>query len=325
VAGTRARSAPHKSMQLECRYTFHLPPGNRLLVRRSRGDSPEEWRFATDRSDVTVILEIPASESGGDQDAPLRIARNEHEGWEVWQLAWLKVYVLTEEEHPWPQGLPDLQRDRQIDLLAEAAASGFLRAVRWRHEQYWLPDDLTLSTAGASVEYYQAGERIPHGRIQGTARVPAIETALSESSGQTIEEDLRKNRQATLPEVLLLDAMLYRRVRDYRVALMLAAFSLEMALIKLLKTRLGHDMVASKKDIERLERVSNRFLSTVLLGLLHIGDGTFRQRCGKVFDLRNQVVHGKRESVTPEEAANAIDAAKMMLGFVLENTSSTSP
>ena len=213
-------------MQLECRYTFHLPPGKRLLVRRSRGQSPEEWRFATDRSDVIVIVEIPAKESAKGQEASLKVAWNDPEGWEVWAIPHFKVYVLTEHDmdadgdHPWRESLPGIES--QIDPLATAAASNFLRTVRWRAGQYWLPEHLALSEASASIEFYEGGQRIPYGRFELPASLPATATALSQSSRETIEEDLRNNRQPTLPEVLLLDAMLYGSLTDYRVALMLA-------------------------------------------------------------------------------------------------------
>jgi hypothetical protein len=258
------------------------------------------------------------------------VAWNEAERWEVWAIPHFKVYVLTEhemgtdEDHPWRESLPGVQS--QIDPLATAAASNFLRAVRWRTGQYWLPKHLTLSKARASVEFYQAGERVPYGRFELEARAPATETALSHSSRETVEEDLRNNRQATLPEVLLLDAMLYRSVRDYRVALMLGAISLETALITLLRRRLAERRVATASQIDKfLEETSNRLLSTVGLSLVGVGDDAFRDGSRKVFELRNDVIHGKRKSSpTQQEATSAIHAAKTMLAFLLENAPSTS-
>jgi hypothetical protein len=114
--------------------------------------------------------------------------------------------------------------------------------------------------------------------------------------------------------------MRYAREGDYRVALVLAAISLETALVRLLRRRLVQRRVATASQIDKfLEEMSNRLLSSVVLGLLRIGDTSLRERCRRVFDLRNQVVHGKRGAVRREEAGEAIATAGAIVELALES------
>ena len=306
-------------MQLECRYIFSLPEGSELLVKRQQGDSPVEWRFDTGGG-ATVVVEVPARQANDTQGAPMKIAWSQAEGWEVWALPRFRVNVLTknELERPDPQLLESIRSavQEKSDPIAIDAASRFLRTARWRTEQFWLPERLTLSSAVSTVEYYLDGKRIPLGLINLQASVAPVETALSQSSGQTVRKDLASHAEPALYETLLLDAMLYRSLGDYRVALVLAAISLEAALSKLLRSHLTQRDVATQSQIDKfLDNTSNRLLCTVMLGLLDIGDRSFRERCRQVFELRNRVMHATKKSASLQEASDAIGAVRELVSL----------
>lgn len=301
-------------MNLTCHYTFNLPEGAELLVRRRHGEAPEELHFDIEPG-IAVIVEVPARGAG--DGPPMIVSSNLAEGWEIWALSRIAVEVLTghELEKPDPGPLKDIESvvREQSDPRAIDAASRFLRITRWRTEQFWLPEILGAHNAVFTVGFYLDRARIPYSSSQISVTLPADETALSESSTNSIRADLANNAKPALRETLLLDAMLYRSQGDNRIALVLAAISLEIALSNLIESLLTKRKVATPSQIRKfVEETSKRLLCTVVLSQLNIDGPEFRDLCRCVFETRNGVVHGKKKNVSKQEATDAIDAARQM-------------
>lgn len=306
-------------MRLEARYSFHLPDDGGLLALR-RDDESSVLEFH-DGDDVRIVLNLSRSHDGSFGRGPGVVAHDDAETWELWQLSRVEVRVLTEAEPERPD--VDLIKDfwsriqTVVDSRAVRAASKFLQIVRWRTGQFWLPDGVYVRPDDPSVSFYLDDVRVRYSVQHGTVSIATPDRALTADSSATIEDDLRHGRRPPLAEGLLLDSRMYRRRGDHRVALLLAAISIETAMISELRPRLEDARVATTSQIDKfLEEMSNRLLSTVVLGLLDIGDQAFREDCRSVLAKRNRLVHGKRFSASPAEADLAINSAQRMIDIL---------
>jgi len=300
-------------MRLECRFSFDLPKGGTLMVLHNRGEPPamEVRAGGEDR----ILVQLPDADDDGLVGGESRRYLDKDAGLEVLEVAEIEVRILTahELERPDVELVKDVLPaiESEIHPRAIETASRFLRVLRWRTGQFWLPDG--FSKIGA-IHFYLGEDRVPFGVQYAEATVHGPERALSTDYMATIEGDLIAKTQPPLAESFLLDAHLYRSKGDNRVALILAAISLEATLVKLLRRRLVKADAASASQIDKfLEEMSNRLLSTVVLGLLQIGDQAFRERCRLVFERRNGLAHGKKPSASRKEADDAIATAQTML------------
>jgi len=306
-------------VRLECRYQFTLPGGAELLVLRQLSDSHTAITFETSREDVHVVLARPEVDSSN------WIARSEAEDWVVFAVSSVDIHIMTayELERRAVELLEAIRSDIEKELfpLAAAMASDFLKIFRWRTGQFWLPDGLS-SHPNFSVHFYVEGKRLPTASIHSTATLRSAELAFRMDSLRDIEVNLKgAERQDIRPltEVLLLDARLYRSLRDYRVALLVAAVALEAELTQFAERQLNQRNVATQKEVRDFVSAphtgpSKGLLATVVLGLLDVGNPDFRKRCKEVFTLRNKLVHAiGNQRATLEHASLAIDTAQQML------------
>ena len=306
-------------MRLEARYSFDLPDDGGLLALRRNGES-SVLEFH-DGDDVRIALNLSRSDNESSGRGPHKVANDKAETWEVWQLSTVEVRVLTEAELK----RPDVDRvkevwsriQQEVDSRAVSAASRFIQIVRWRTGQFWLPDGVYVRPDDPSVRFYLDDVRVRYSEEHVTASLAPLDRVLSADSSTIVQDDLRNNRRPPLAEGLLLDSRMYRRRGDYRVALLLAAISIETAMISELSRRLEDARVATTSQIDKfLEEMSNRLLSTVVMGLLGVGDQAFREDCRTVFEQRNGLVHGKRFSASPAEADLAINSAQRMIDIL---------
>jgi hypothetical protein len=300
-------------MLIEVCHTFHLPEGSGMLVLLREG-TPESIELSLPEDDVRITVPLPRK----DDDAGWALG-NGGEGWEARWVNSFEIRCTTEVGSTPAEGEKfeaELERAGEETLRsAMTRADTFVRTVRWRTGQFWLPDRIS-DRHGSQTSFHSAGKTISHGRARLTVVTVANEKlAADDDKWKSIADDLMSGRQAPLEERLLLDARLYRSQEDYRVALAWAAVALEVALAKVLRKRLTG--IASKSQIDKfLDEMSNRLLSTVALRVFEIGDRQFGTRCSDVFEMRNSVLHGKRQSVSLAEATMAIDTAQAMINWL---------
>lgn len=304
-------------MRLEARYAFDLPGDGGLLALRRDGESSVlEFHHG---DNVRIVLNLARSDE--ESYGAYKVAHDHAGTWELWQLSKVEVRVLTKAELKRPD--VDLLKDvwsriqQEVFSIAVSAASRFLQIVRWRTGQFWLPDGVYARPDDPSVRFYLDDVRVRYSEHHVTGSVAPLDRVLSADSSRIVQDDLRNDRRPPLAEGLLLDSRMYRRRGDYRVALVLAAISVEVALISLLRPRLVDAHVSTVGQIDKfLEEMSNRLLSTVVLGLFDIGDQAFREDCKRVFEHRNGLVHGKRFSANREEADLAVNCGQKMIDIL---------
>lgn len=299
-------------MNITCRYTFWIPSDEGLLVSRGPGGD-DLIVVSADR--VRVEITIPAEKK---DDA--RVVARDARGTETWELQHFAVVVDTDIEiddadvASIKKVEPVLAQD--VHPVALKHASQFLAMTRWVTGQFWLPDGVHMRHY--SIQYFADGGRVPTSSTALEGRVPAAELALDGQAVKQIENSLVTGVEIPLRDILLLDARSYRRMRDARVSYILAAMSLENSITTLIRRKLSEAKVASDSRVDRFIRdVSNRLLSTLVLGLLNVGDDAFRDNCAEVFRLRNELVHAKRRRPpSPEELNRAIASAEQALELV---------
>jgi hypothetical protein len=118
---------------------------------------------------------------------------------------------------------------------------------------------------------------------------------------------------------LIVKAWEYMFQDDYRNCVIYAAMALELTIIESLRKYFISKSIASDSRIDRfLDDVSKRFLCTVVLGMIGIGNKTLRDKIAKVFDIRNGLVHGKKKKIKKAEAETALNDSEQLLE-ILDN------
>ena len=88
----------------------------------------------------------------------------------------------------------------------------------------------------------------------------------------------------------------------------------ELAVSKIIREKYTTRGIATDSQIDRfLEDTSKRLLCTVVLGSMNIGDETLRDGLRETFQIRNDIVHGKRNYAKKIEAENGLERADTII------------
>lgn len=208
-----------------------------------------------------------------------------------------------------------LEIDKETKPIAMEYFERFLRYCRARTGQYWIDFKETIEPHVSYVD--EVGQKHRYGTL-----VVEIEggepPSLDNGSWEVIYQDLVASTKVPFYEELLLEAKLYRRHHDYRMAVVSAAMSIEAITSRYLKERLTQKLVdanrTSDTQVNRfLSAVSNRLLVTVGLGLFSRVERKVLEDCRDALDLRNKILHGEKKSVSREEANLAISGLESLV------------
>lgn len=101
---------------------------------------------------------------------------------------------------------------------------------------------------------------------------------------------------------------------DYGSSVLNSAVTCELAMHEFIRKRLRETHRVTNSQIDRfLEQTSNRLLLPVVLGYMTDVDVRLLDRCRALFELRNAIAHGKKQTVKKDEARNSFEDAESLL------------
>lgn len=122
-----------------------------------------------------------------------------------------------------------------------------------------------------------------------------------------------------LDRKLMIRSWEYFFLEDFRSAVIYSAAAIELVLTKALREYFSLRSVGTDSQIDKfLDQTSNRLLSTVILGLLGIGDSILRNGIADVFEIRNGLIHGKRKNVMRDETKMVLDRMEEIVRLLAE-------
>ncbi len=134
-------------------------------------------------------------------------------------------------------------------------------------------------------------------------------------SPEFLQETL--NNEVPFERKLLVKAWEYFFQEDYRSTIIYTATVIELVIKDIVTNHLTSKSVTNQSRIAKFaDQTSNRLLSTVILGLLNIGNESLREGLSKVFEIRNEIVHHRRREVKRKEAVRALERAEELLNFI---------
>ena len=133
---------------------------------------------------------------------------------------------------------------------------------------------------------------------------------------------LQKSMNNSIPlyRRLIVRTWEYYFQEDFRSTVIYSATIIEIILAKIIRKSLMSRTYGTNSQIDKfINDTSNRLLSTVVLGMLGIGDKTLRNNLADIFEIRNGLVHGKKKNVSRADAKNALSYTEQSI-TLFENT-----
>jgi hypothetical protein len=140
------------------------------------------------------------------------------------------------------------------------------------------------------------------------------------------QKKLQSNVECEIPlnRKLMIRSWEYFYQEDFRSAVIYSAAAIELVLTETLRKYFSQRFVGTGSQIDKfLEQTSNRLLSTVILGLLGIGDSKLRDGVADVFEIRNRLIHGKRKNVTGDKTKTVLDRMEEIVRLLNEVSKAT--
>lgn len=287
---------------ITARVTFNLPYHMNVTEGEVKGDIVIPLRECTGR----VIIHPPnASEE--------RFITFESREKKVWRADIIEMDFEMELASVPP--LNDLSTE--INRMAPEYAKRLVKYMRARTKQFWF--DLRAEMHPSKIVFIDGGGREIQTYGMVLSRITLGEPpSLDDKSWEAVSQDLVSNAEIRFEEELLLDAKLYRLNGDYRMAALSAAMGIEVVTNKYLGKKLTEHLVdtnrTSRSQVDKfLDAMSNRVLVTVGLGMFSTLDEEVLESCRKSLELRNDILHGMRRSVSREEVNEAVKSLAEVL------------
>ena len=286
-------------------FTFKLP--FRIYIAADSSYSPIVVQGTTKATPCTVKILQPVCDEPGDGDLWIDDVRR------ITSTDKLKIEV---EAQP-AEGAAPL-RPRDLDEAALDAIHRLVAAVRSSSQQ----EHLLLREGTFSFDIDLVDQ---DGAVQTSASTTWVLNFaddeiryLDAHSWEMAAAMLRDNLEIPLWQDVLLDARLYRDRHDHRVALILSAVVIEIAMTSFLRKRLTVDLtqkgITPNEIGKYIEQISNRLLVRVALSWhTDIPHHEELLNCRKVLIDRNALLHGQKRAVTAREASDAILAAEWLV------------
>jgi len=230
----------------------------------------------------------------------------------VWVADLVKIDI--EREVATTTSFDDLRT--QTEPIAKSYLRRFLRYCRAETRQFWI--DLRRDINPSRVEHVSEDGQKHIGSVMLTLRTLGVTSRLDDSSWKAICQDLIADAEVPFHVEALLDAQLYSSQGDYRMAAVSAAMGIEVIVNSYLKKTLRQKLVDTGRTTESqvdkfVEEISNRLLVTVGLGLLSAVEGKILEGCREAMQLRNDILHGKKKSVSLKEVKEAINSLEQLI------------
>jgi len=214
---------------------------------------------------------------------------------------------------------PFEQANRNESAATEAAVR-FLRYCRVRTGQYQI--DLRQEVGDYFIHVVnEDGVSVPLGGAVVDNSYSGVPPRLDKCSWEQVRNDVLWDTPVPLEVELVLDAQLYLKRRDFRMAALSAAIAVEAIVTSYIRLFLQDRLVgtgrANASQVDRfVNEMSNRGLSTIGLGLgLECADKANLENCKKALELRNSILHGPQRHVDARHAGRAVDAATWLLSL----------
>jgi len=228
---------------------------------------------------------------------------------------WVADTIVIDVEIEADSDIPLDDLETISESVAEEYLTRFLRYCRCETKQPHI--DLKQEPVCHVTYVDESGLEVTEGYMRLSVTL-GERTSLDDQSWNTVSQCIMKNTQIPFYEEALLDAKLYRSYNDYRMAVVTAAMGVEAVmnsyLGKTLRQRLVNTGRVTKSQVDKfIDEISNRLLITVGLGLTSIVDKQVLDDCRNTMRLRNHILHGKKKSVSSEDARKAIGSLEQLI------------
>jgi hypothetical protein len=206
--------------------------------------------------------------------------------------------------------------EQKIKPIAEEYLKRFLRYFRAETRQFHI--DLRQSIGCNMVYVDQSGHEQKCGYLTLKTMHLGEPPGLDDGSWMRISEDLIHVAQIPFQIEAFLDAKLYQSYGDYRMAAVSAAMGIEAITTKYLRKTLGQKLVVTHRVTQSqvdkyIEQISNRLLVTIGLGLTSTIDKEILEGCRMAMQLRNDILHGMKKSISSKESREAIRSLEQLM------------
>lgn len=203
----------------------------------------------------------------------------------------------------------------EFEPIAKEHLNQFLRYCRAESGQFLI--DLRERIDSWDVAYVnEDGQK--HRGPHLTLWMVDAEHNLDDTSWKAVYQDLIGKVRVPFYVEALLDAQLYRKHGDYRMAVLNAAIGIESILKRYLREKLTQHLKHTSQKTPQvvkdfLKEISNRFLIKVVLPQFLSLDQSILDGCWRTLDLRNNIVHAETKSVPSEVAKESIRSLQELM------------
>lgn len=200
--------------------------------------------------------------------------------------------------------------------IAEEYLISFLRNCRTITKQFQI--DLRQKVTTHITYFNEEGKVEKCGYLTLTTIHIGEPPSVDSSSWKRIAENLISQAEIPFHLEAFLDAKLYKSNSDFRMAVVSSAIGIEAVLNRYLKKTLGKSLVSTGRTTESqvdkyIAEISNRILIPVGLGLTSSIERELLGNCVNTWQLRNDIVHGKKKFVSRKEAQEAINSFEQLM------------
>ncbi len=184
-------------------------------------------------------------------------------------------------------------------------------SAKWRKQETLLIPPLTERQFTTYLFYVlETGGRTFVGSFSNGRII--VSTPLDANGKEKLQETIQG--EPPLDRKLIVRAWEYFFEEDFRSAVIYSATVIELSVARAIRKNFTLRSVGSSSQIDKfIEETSNRLLCTVILGVLGIGEHLLRDGLADIFEIRNGLIHGRRRSVSREDAEAALDRTEKLL------------
>lgn len=220
-----------------------------------------------------------------------------------------------------PKQLPSEERKRFEPIIIEATRR-FVKAIAAKTGNWEL--DYRQPVDCYKSKYFLQDEKIPAEFLQESTRLIPEESAeglivwrtgefigdLTEDIWKEIAADIQEPVKLNHYDEAIFDAMKFRRQLRYDTAVLYAAFAAETILKEISIVLLVRRSLTTEQIDIFLDRMNTPSLVKLIETFSEVALPKFgKQKLGKLFEIRNTIVHKKKTSAIGSEASSAIGVA----------------